>query len=92
MIDTNKKAGLVLGSGSARGWAHIGVIEALMEEGIPVDCIAGVSIDPPDVLIQPKLGDLKLFDFDQAERSIKEGYIRTMEKMGDIKSFLSDLN
>ena len=41
---TRKKVGLVLGSGSSRGWAHIGVIEALEEENITIDYIAGCSI------------------------------------------------
>ena len=39
-----KKVGLALGSGSARGWSHIGVIRALTEAGIRVDCVAGTSI------------------------------------------------
>jgi len=39
-----KKIGLALGSGSARGWAHIGVVQALEESGIRVDCVAGTSI------------------------------------------------
>ncbi|MBL0712847.1 MAG: patatin-like phospholipase family protein [Desulfosarcina sp.] len=38
------KVGLALGSGSARGWAHIGVIRALTEAGIHVDYITGTSI------------------------------------------------
>lgn len=38
------KIGLALGSGSARGWAHIGVFRALSEAGIHVDYIAGTSI------------------------------------------------
>ncbi len=38
------KVGLVLGSGSARGWSHIGVIRALTEAGIQVDYVAGTSI------------------------------------------------
>ena len=38
------KVGLALGSGSARGLAHIGVIRALKEAGIEVDCVAGTSI------------------------------------------------
>ena len=38
-----KKIGLALGSGSARGWAHIGVIEALNEAGIQIDYVAGTS-------------------------------------------------
>jgi len=38
-----KKIGLALGGGSARGLAHIGVIEVLEREGIPIDMIAGTS-------------------------------------------------
>lgn len=44
MQNPPKKIGLALGSGSARGWAHIGVIRALAEAGIRVDCVAGTSI------------------------------------------------
>lgn len=44
MSGTNRKIGLALGSGSARGWAHLGVLEALHELDIPVDCVAGTSI------------------------------------------------
>jgi NTE family protein len=39
-----KKIGLALGSGSARGWAHIGVIRALNDAGIKVHYVAGTSI------------------------------------------------
>jgi len=39
-----KKIGLALGSGSARGWAHIGVIKALSEAGIRVDYVSGTSV------------------------------------------------
>ena len=35
---------MALGSGSARGWAHIGVIRALSEAGIRIDYVAGTSI------------------------------------------------
>ncbi|MCJ9427444.1 patatin-like phospholipase family protein [Kordiimonas marina] len=38
------KVGLALGAGVARGWAHIGVLRRMQEEGIPVDMIAGTSI------------------------------------------------
>ncbi|MBT0963657.1 patatin-like phospholipase RssA [Denitromonas iodatirespirans] len=38
------KIGLALGSGAARGWAHIGVIRALRREGISPDVISGASI------------------------------------------------
>ena len=36
--------GLALGSGVARGWAHIGIIRALEREGIQPDIICGTSI------------------------------------------------
>jgi NTE family protein len=36
--------GLVLGSGAARGFAHIGVIHALIEHGIKPDIVVGTSI------------------------------------------------
>ncbi|HXX59362.1 MAG TPA: patatin-like phospholipase family protein, partial [Dehalococcoidales bacterium] len=39
-----KKVGLALGGGAARGLAHIGVLQVLEREGIPVDMIAGTSI------------------------------------------------
>lgn len=38
------KIGLVLGSGAARGWSHIGVIRALQEENIVPDLVCGCSI------------------------------------------------
>jgi NTE family protein len=38
-----KKVGLALGGGAARGLAHIGVLEVLEREGIPVEMIAGTS-------------------------------------------------
>ena len=36
--------GLVLSGGGAKGMAHIGVIRALEENGIPIDYIAGTSM------------------------------------------------
>lgn len=38
------RIGLVLGSGSARGWAHIGVIRALADAGIVPDIVCGCSV------------------------------------------------
>jgi len=40
----NKKVGLALGGGGARGLAHIGVLSVLEEEDIGVDIIAGTSM------------------------------------------------
>ncbi len=41
---TSLRVGLALGSGSSRGWAHIGVIRALAEAGIEPDILCGCSI------------------------------------------------
>jgi NTE family protein len=38
------RLGLALGSGSARGWAHIGVLQVLDEEGVRPDIVCGSSI------------------------------------------------
>ncbi|WP_379966996.1 patatin-like phospholipase family protein [Ectobacillus sp. sgz5001026] len=38
------KIGLALGSGGAKGFAHIGIIKVLKEAGIPIDVIAGSSM------------------------------------------------
>ena len=39
-----RRIGLALGSGSARGWAHVGVIRALEEAGIRPDLVCGTSV------------------------------------------------
>jgi predicted acylesterase/phospholipase RssA/CRP-like cAMP-binding protein len=39
-----RAVGVVLGGGGARGFAHIGVLRALREAGIPVDLIGGASM------------------------------------------------
>jgi NTE family protein len=38
------RIGLALGSGSARGWSHIGIIDALAEAGIDADIVCGTSM------------------------------------------------
>lgn len=38
------RLGLALGSGSARGWSHIGVLDALVEAGIEPDIVCGTSM------------------------------------------------
>ena len=40
----HRRIGLALGSGSARGWAHIGVIRTLLRAGIVPEIICGSSI------------------------------------------------
>jgi NTE family protein len=50
-----------------------------------------LAVTPPDVLIQPHLGELKMLDFDQVEHTIEEGYIRAKEKIEDIMIMLESL-
>ena len=38
------RVGLALAGGFARGIAHVGVIRALLNSGIPIDCVAGTSV------------------------------------------------
>ena len=38
-----KKIGLALSGGGARGFAHVGVLKALVENEVPIDLIAGTS-------------------------------------------------
>jgi len=41
---SSPKIGLALGSGASRGWSHIGVIKALLTEGIDPDVVCGTSV------------------------------------------------
>ncbi|HTO40873.1 MAG TPA: patatin-like phospholipase family protein [Rhizomicrobium sp.] len=41
---TGRAVGLVLAGGGARGFAHIGVIKALQEAGVPIDHMGGASM------------------------------------------------
>jgi len=39
-----RRVGVAFGSGSARGFAHAGVMDVLLENGVPVDAVSGTSI------------------------------------------------
>jgi NTE family protein len=41
---TGRRLGLALGSGSARGWAHIGVLDALLALGLRPAVVSGASV------------------------------------------------
>ena len=56
-----KKLGVALGSGAARGWAHIGVLNALEEEGIKIDYISGTSIGSVVGAVY-SIGDMESFE------------------------------
>ena len=40
---TGQSIGLVISAGGFRGYAHYGIIKALLESGMPIDCIGGSS-------------------------------------------------
>ncbi len=44
LLHKRKKIGLALGGGGARGFAHLGILMALEEHGIPIDIITGTSM------------------------------------------------
>ncbi len=44
VINTPANIGIAFGGGAARGWAHIGVLQALQEAGIRPSIVAGTSI------------------------------------------------
>jgi lysophospholipid hydrolase len=63
-----KSIGLVLGGGGARGCAHVGIIKAMEEAGIPIDIVGGTSIGAFvgalyawDASIVPMYGRIKRF-------------------------------
>lgn len=83
----NVKVALVLGSGGARGLAHLGVLEVLEEHRIPVDLIIGSSAgsiigslyaDNPDALaIKKKVINLKRKDLlDLSVKALFQGIFR----------------
>lgn len=43
-MNTELKIGLALGSGSSRGWSHIGIINELSKLGISPDIVCGTSV------------------------------------------------
>lgn len=69
--------GLALGSGAARGWAHIGVLECLRREGIEPDIVCGASIGAlvGAAFAKGKLGELKAY----AEQLNRRGVIKMLD-------------
>ena len=88
------KAALCLGGGGARGFAHIGAIQAFMEEGIDFDLVVGCSagsivgalyaagVAPKDMLMHG--AGLQMKD-------IKKGFIWSPDDSTKIGKIVSDL-
>jgi NTE family protein len=70
-MDANgRKVGLALGAGSARGLAHVGVLQVFKENSIPYDFIVGSSMGAMVAAIYAAGADLymaakmmEIFDF-----------------------------
>jgi NTE family protein len=68
--------GLALGSGSARGWAHIGILEALSEQGIVPGILCGTSI-----------GSLVGASYAAGNLAKLEGWVRSLTRFETIRFF-----
>ncbi len=66
------RLGIAFGSGAARGWAHIGVIERLVEAGFVPDVVAGASIGAlvGGCHVAGKLDELKEFALSLTRRRV----------------------
>lgn len=63
-----QRVGLVLGSGSARGWAHIGVLRALAAEGVVPDLVCGTSVG---ALVGSIYAEGRLDEFEEWVRALQ---------------------
>ena len=63
--------GLVLGGGGARGLAHIGVVRALREAGVPIDMVGGTSMGA----VMASLAAMDQ-DWDQMLETNREAWLR----------------
>ena len=97
-----KTVALVLGSGGARGYAHIGVIEELERRGYRIACIAGSSMGAVvgGIYAAGKLAEyrhwVETLDYLDLLRlldvSFSMGAIRGERVFGRIRKFLGEVN
>ena len=93
-----KKLGLVLGSGAARGIAHVGVLQALVENGLEPDCIVGCSagavvgacyasgMSPQELFTE--LMQLEKKDIFDPKLSMKSGVLGTERMCSKLRSLI----
>ena len=55
-----QKVGVVMSGGGAKGLYHIGVLEALEQNGVPVDYVAGTSMGSIIAAMYADAGDRQL--------------------------------
>jgi len=98
----SKRVALVLGSGGARGYAHIGVIEELERRGYDIACIAGCSMGAVigGIYAAGKLDDyrrwIESLDYLDVLRlvdvSFRLGAIRGEKVFGQIRKIVGEVN
>lgn len=74
-----RAVGLALSGGAARGFAHVGIYQAWIEAGLPIDCIAGTSAGA-------FLGGLMAMQTPPGEllRRIEETFVAIANPFGDL--------
>ena len=97
-----KRVALVLGSGGARGYAHIGVIEEIERRGYDIACIAGCSMGAVvgGIYAAGKLDEyrnwIESLDYLDVLRlvdvSFRLGAIRGEKVFGQIRKIVGDIN
>ncbi|AIG05703.1 phospholipase [Pseudomonas fluorescens] len=97
-----KRVALVLGSGGARGYAHIGVIEEIEKRGYEIACIAGCSMGAVvgGIYAAGKLQDyrnwIESLDYLDVLRlvdvSFRLGAIRGEKVFGQIRKIVGEIN
>lgn len=81
-----KKVGLALGAGSAKGFAHIGVLQALDEAGIQIDMISGssmgaiiggiYSVGTDLYMLEKFIKSIKLYDYLDVKLPLSGGVLK----------------
>ncbi len=87
------RIGLSLGVGGARGWAHLGVLQALEEKGICIDLVNGASIGAVVGAAYALYQDTgKMFSLaKQATEAVNVNYFNIFRYPSDGASFLSNI-
>ncbi|WP_028634539.1 patatin-like phospholipase family protein [Pseudomonas parafulva] len=98
----SKRVALVLGSGGARGYAHIGVIEEIERRGYEIACVAGCSMGAVvgGIYAAGKLGEyrhwIESLDYLDVLRlvdvSFRLGAIRGDKVFGQIRKIVGEIN
>jgi len=81
-----KKVGLALGAGSAKGFAHIGILQALDEAGIQIDMISGssmgaiiggiYSVGTDLYMLEKFIKSIKLYDYLDVKLPLAAGVLK----------------